>query len=72
MHTLVVKICTKVCPVKNITMEEKPKYNGNCQDCLACIHNCPQKVISLKTEKSAARFHNKDITLQEIIDSNTI
>jgi ferredoxin len=64
------KTCERVCPVDNIKVDKKPVFNNNCQHCLACIHNCPKRAISIKKEKSKARFINKDITLKEIIDSN--
>lgn len=64
------RICEKVCPVNNITVATKPKFNGNCQHCLACIQNCPKKAIKLKNQKSDSRFINEHVTLKEIIDSN--
>jgi ferredoxin len=64
------KICERVCPVDNINVGKKPTFKDNCQHCLACIQNCPQRSITLKNEKSKARFINQNITLKEIIDSN--
>lgn len=64
------KVCEKVCPVDNIKVDKNPVFKSNCQHCLACIHNCPQRSISIKNEKSKARFINENITLKEIIDSN--
>lgn len=65
------KVCEKVCPVDNIKVDERPVFNNNCQHCLACIHNCPQVAISLKKEKSTARFRNRNVTLNEIINANS-
>lgn len=64
------KTCEKVCPVDNIRVDNKPDFGMNCQSCLACIHHCPQKAISLKNEKSKARFINQNIALKEIIEAN--
>ena len=64
------KTCEKVCPVDNIKVDKRPIFMNNCQQCLACAHNCPQRAISLKKEKSKARFINENITLKEIINSN--
>lgn len=64
------KTCEKVCPVNNIKVDKKPVFMNNCQHCLACTHNCPQKAISMKKEKSKARFINQNITLKEIINAN--
>lgn len=64
------KTCEKVCPVDNIEVQSQPVFKDNCQQCLACVHNCPQRAISVKKEKSEARFVNQNITLKEIIVSN--
>lgn len=38
--------CEKVCPLQNINMVDgKPKWNGNCTQCMACYHHCPQNAI---------------------------
>lgn len=64
------KTCEKVCPVNNIKVEKKPVFYQNCQNCLACIHNCPQKAIHHKKEKSRERFRNEHISLKEIVNAN--
>jgi ferredoxin len=64
------KVCEKVCPVNNIKVDKVPVFKNNCQHCLACIHNCPQRAINMKGQKSKARFINQNVTLKEIIDSN--
>ena len=40
--------CAKACPVQNITYDKDglPVWNGNCADCLACYHSCPQHAIN--------------------------
>lgn len=63
-------ICSRVCPINNIVIKEKPQFNGNCIGCLACTHNCPQNSIRVKKEKSKTRFRNQHISLKEIIQSN--
>ena len=63
-------ICYKVCPIKNIIEENKPKYLDNCEFCLACIHNCSKNSIHLRKEKSNLRYINPNIKLSEIIDAN--
>jgi len=64
------KICEKVCPKNNIKVERKPEFLHKCDLCFACIHLCPQNAIHLKSEKSNARFINRNIKLKEIIDAN--
>lgn len=69
--------CIKVCPRNNLSINKelknsKPTYGDTCEYCLACINLCPQKAIKLKKEKNPdARFKNENVTLKEIIDSNS-
>lgn len=66
-------ICEKVCPVGNIEVSGKKaqRKNKKCEFCLSCIQNCPSGAISLKKERNPkARYRNKNITLEEIINSN--
>lgn len=63
-------VCADVCPIDNIIVKETPEYMHKCDECLACIHNCPQNAISLTNEKSSLRFRHDQISLKEIIDSN--
>ena len=65
-------ICSRVCPVANVTQTDKskPTFGGNCESCLACVHNCPKKAIHLKNEKSGARFRHPAVSVNEIIAAN--
>ncbi|MBS5737611.1 MAG: 4Fe-4S binding protein [Clostridiales bacterium] len=67
-------ICEKVCPSSSIRVIDgrATHTSGNCQTCLACVHACPQKAISLNIpEKNPnARYRNEHISLNEIIKSN--
>ena len=65
-------VCKKVCPVSNITQEEKTIFGNNCESCFACIHNCPKNAIQMKNQRSEKRFRNSDINLNEIIEANNI
>ena len=42
------ELCVKLCPVKNIKMEEYPVWSNNCQFCLRCFAFCPVEAISIK------------------------
>lgn len=66
------EVCEKVCPMANITQENKnkPVFGNICAGCLACIHNCPKNAIQMKTQRSVKRFRNGNISLNEIITSN--
>lgn len=64
------RTCEKVCPKKNIAVEERPEFLHKCEGCYACIHLCPQGAIHLKAERSIARFRNRNVTLHEMIEAN--
>jgi len=51
-------ICEKYCVVNNITMVDgKPKWNGNCTHCMACINHCPKEAIEYgKKSKGKPRY----------------
>ena len=41
-------VCTSVCPHGSWkVVDEKGVPEGDCENCLACVHNCPQKAISI-------------------------
>lgn len=43
-------LCSKVCPMKNITIENsRPLWHGNCTQCMACYHHCPKNAIQFAT-----------------------
>jgi len=63
-------ICTKVCPVGNINLNENHLFGHQCEGCLSCIHHCPNGAIHIKGEKSAKRFLNSNIKLEDIITAN--
>ncbi|MDR1250273.1 MAG: EFR1 family ferrodoxin, partial [Treponema sp.] len=66
-------ICVNLCPVQNITMENKrPKFNHECEQCFACLHHCPEKAIDYEnTTQNKKRYINPDIKLEEILYGNT-
>ena len=65
-------VCKKVCPSSNIVQEpnNKPIFENNCESCLACINNCPKNAIQMKKQRSAKRFRNPEVSLNEIIEAN--
>lgn len=63
-------ICTKVCPTDNIAVTDRVNFGNRCEVCYACLHNCPQNAIHIKSEKSSVRFRNENITLKDIMDAN--
>lgn len=67
-------LCKQVCPIDNfiIGCGIAVRKNAKCEYCLACAHSCPKRAITIKRgeKNSDARYRNKNVTLQEIIDSN--
>ncbi len=63
-------VCSKICPTENIEIKDRIVFLDRCEACLGCVHLCPHNAIHLKNEKSAARFRNEHVTLNEIIDAN--
>ena len=53
--------CEKLCPMGNITMEKgKPRWNGNCTQCMACICACPTEAIEYgKKTRGKRRYYLK-------------
>jgi ferredoxin/flavodoxin len=66
------KICSKVCPVKNIEIiNKKPVFKHTCEQCMACIHLCPSEAINYKDKtQNKKRYINPDVTIEEIINGN--
>lgn len=64
--------CTEVCPRGNFSLGSgELQISGNCEFCLACIHNCPQNALSLERERNKeARYRHPDISLNEIKRAN--
>lgn len=62
-------ICTRVCPVDNITLKNgAPKWHHRCQQCFACINNCPCNAIEyLKLSVGKKRYRNPYIKLEELM-----
>lgn len=62
-------ICTRVCPVGNIKLEKgSPKWQHHCQQCFACINNCPKQSINyLNLTVGKKRYHNPFIPLNDLL-----
>ena len=59
-------ICVKICPVKNIKINNKPEWLNNCQFCLACYHMCPNKAINYgKVTFKRQRYSNPYNKMEE-------
>lgn len=66
-------ICQKVCPVNNIDFgqDKKPYFKHHCEQCLACLHQCPTKAINYKDKtQKRKRYTHPDIPWQELAKLN--
>ena len=68
-------LCTKVCPAGCIRIENRKAIHdrNNCQVCMACIHNCQKKAITMSVPEinPSARFRNENISIEELIMANS-
>ena len=66
--------CTRVCPRNNYKIEiEKAVPTGTCELCLACIHACHHKAITIASgEKNPnARYRHPMVKLRDISTANS-
>lgn len=61
-------ICAKVCPAENIEIiNGRPLWKHQCEQCLACLHWCPNGSIEYKRDSlDRERYHNPYIDAKEL------
>ena len=65
--------CTRVCPRGNWSFSNQGlTVTGDCEKCLACIHNCPQKAITMNEgdRNPEARYRHPKVTINQIVRAN--
>ena len=62
-------ICINICLAKNIVLEAgKPVWQHGCEQCLACIHWCPQESIQYgKKTLAYERYHHPEVKLKDML-----
>jgi ferredoxin len=55
-------LCVKICPVKNIKLDDFPVYGHRCNFCMRCVSWCPQKAIPC-----GFNFKGKTYTATQVI-----
>jgi ferredoxin len=61
-------ICEKVCNAQIIKVDKKPKWEGACTQCLACVHLCPVKAVQFgKGTEKKGRYKNPNIKVSEMM-----
>lgn len=65
-------LCEKICPNKNIILEQgSPRFGNNCNLCLRCLNSCPVDAIDYgKFTRGKKRYKNRRISIEEIIKLN--
>lgn len=65
-------LCEELCHFDNIKMQEgKPKWQKNCQCCLACLNYCPKQAIELGKSQNKKRYHHPSVPAREYIKLKT-
>ncbi|HYH02863.1 MAG TPA: EFR1 family ferrodoxin [Bacillota bacterium] len=61
-------VCVQICPVDNIQLNaNQPLWQHHCEECLACLHACPQKAINKGGSSKKPQYRHPDVTLKEIM-----
>ncbi len=64
-------ICTKVCPMNNISLSETKKavVGDNCTACLSCLHFCPQQAIEVGGKETIKnrQYHHPQVQVKEMM-----
>lgn len=66
--------CASCCPRGNIAVSHDGiKFSGDCEICLACVHDCPHKALTVKygDKNPEARYRHAGITPKDIMDANS-
>lgn len=59
-------LCQKICPVKSITLEDKPVWSKACIQCLGCINRCPAHAIQYgEATKNRGRYTHPDLKVSD-------
>ena len=61
-------ICARVCPMRNITVDEKAGIGPHCTACLACLHACPQQAVEVggKPSLQAHQYRHPEVKLKDL------
>ncbi len=63
-------LCASICPVDNITMDNKgPVWKHNCVNCASCYHNCPKESIEFGKD-TMQRYRHPEITIQDLLKAH--
>jgi ferredoxin len=59
--------CEKFCPFGNITVSQRPRWNGHCEACLRCINICPKHAIQYGAlTEGRRRYFNPRVSIRDL------
>lgn len=63
--------CVTACPVHNISIAGRPVWGKNCEQCLRCLHSCPEAAIDFYGALKGGRpqYLAPTISVQDFCDS---
>lgn len=61
-------ICKQICPRQNIQIiAQKPVWNYDCEQCMACIQWCPQEAIEFSNHPiTKEHYHHPEVSLKDM------
>ena len=61
--------CAKVCPMRNIAVDEKAGIGPHCTICLGCVHACPHQAIRVNGREALKQrqYRHPEIKLKDLI-----
>ncbi len=64
-------VCERVCPARNVTLVEgRPVWQGRCEQCLGCLHWCPEDAIQFGgSTPGRERYHHPEVSLNDMTDT---
>ncbi|MBR0309637.1 MAG: EFR1 family ferrodoxin [Paludibacteraceae bacterium] len=62
-------ICARICPMRNIAVDEKACIGPHCTACLACLHSCPQQAIEVgkKATNRQYQYRHPDVKAKDLM-----
>jgi Pyruvate/2-oxoacid:ferredoxin oxidoreductase delta subunit/flavodoxin len=61
-------VCASVCPMRNISVDEKAGIGPHCTACLACLHACPHQAIEVgqKPTLKDRQYRHPDVKIKDL------